>query len=80
MQHSEDLASAMVEAAPFKRALFRDVTACIFELSNKSPDRWKGNGQAEVHIDAQTGREMSVEEVTRQYTEAFQKAVQKSVE
>ena len=67
----------MVEVAPFKRALSRDVTACIFHLSNRSQDRWKRNGQVDVQITTPDGRAIALEEVVRRYTEA---SIQKSLE
>ena len=71
-----------------KKALTGDVTACIFYLSNRSPSRWKRNGQVEVQINAPAREEMSLEEVVRKYADAgrdacskaFAGAVQKAVE
>lgn len=54
-----------------KKAFTGDVTACIFYLSNRSPDRWKKNGQVDVHINAPAERGMSLEEVVQIYSDAY---------
>lgn len=53
-----------------KKALTGDVIACIFYLSNRSPDRWKRNGQVDVQITAPVGEDMSLEEIMRTYSGA----------
>jgi len=80
LKDSKETADAQVVMSLYHKTLQGDVAACIFFLCNRRPDKWKRTGQVEVHIDAQTGREMSTEEVVRTYTEAFQKAAQKAVE
>lgn len=80
LKDSKEIVDAQVVMSLYHKALQGDVAACIFWTCNRRPDKWKRNGQIEVHIDAQTGRQMSIEEVTREYTEAFQKAAQKAVD
>lgn len=80
MKDSKELADALVERSLFQKALSGDVTACIFFLSNRSPSRWKRNGQVDVQITGSVKRAMSVEEVTRRYAEAFRGYVQDYVE
>jgi hypothetical protein len=57
------------------RALSRDVTACIFDLCNRSPSRWKRNGQVDVQMrPLPTKDEMSLDEILRTYSGAVQQA------
>jgi transcriptional regulator with XRE-family HTH domain len=81
LRNSKELANALVERSLFLKALSGDVTACIFFLSNRSPSRWKRNGQLDVQISSAPAKEeLSVEEVTRRYAEAFKGYVQGYVE
>jgi hypothetical protein len=77
LRNSKERADALVERALFQKAVQGDVTACIFYLCNRSPSRWKRNGQLDVQITAPDGRAMALEKVVRRYTEA---SIQKSLE
>ena len=58
-----------------KKAFTGDVTACIFYLSNRSPDRWKRNGQVDVQISSAPAKEqMSLEQVIAQYGDVGREA------
>jgi hypothetical protein len=72
LRNSKERADAMVEAALFRKALQGDVSACIFYLCNRSPSRWKRNGQVDVQITAPAGKGELVEEVARKYADAVQ--------
>jgi len=80
LRDSKELANALVERSLFQKVLQGDVTACIFYLCNRSPSRWRRNGQVDVQITGSVDRAMSVEEVTRRYAEAFRSYVQDHVE
>ena len=72
LRNSKERADAMVEAALFKKALQDDVSACIFYLCNRSPSRWKRNGQFDVQItESVDKRAMTLEEVVRLYSDAY---------
>ena len=73
LRNSKERADAMVEAALFKKAVQGDVSACIFYLSNRSPSRWKRNGQLDVQITgSMEKRAMTLEEVVQTYSDAYE--------
>jgi hypothetical protein len=80
LRDSKELANALVERSLFQKALQGDVSACIFYLCNRSPSRWKRNGQVDVQITGSVERATPVEEVTQRYAEAFRGYVQGYVE
>lgn len=41
LKQTKDVVDAAVENALFKKAMSGDVTACIFWLKNRRPDRWR---------------------------------------
>ena len=60
-----------------KKAFTGDVTACIFYLSNRSPDRWKRNGQVDVQISsAPAEKDWTLEEIMRTYSGAVQQTLE----
>ena len=72
LRNSKERADAMVEHSLFQKALQGDVAACIFYLCNRSPSRWKRNGQLDVQITGSVEkREMTLEEVVQQYANAY---------
>jgi hypothetical protein len=72
LRNSKERADAMVEAALFRKALQGDVSACIFYLCNRCPSRWARNGQVDVQITAHAEKGMSVEEIVRRYSDAYE--------
>jgi hypothetical protein len=71
LRDSKELADALVERSLFQKALQGDVSACIFYLCNRSPARWKRNGQLDVQISSSSAkREWTLEEIMREYGEA----------
>jgi hypothetical protein len=50
LRESKELADALVEHSLFQKALQGDVSACIFYLCNRSPCRWKRNGQVHIRV------------------------------
>ncbi|MHC1679193.1 MAG: helix-turn-helix domain-containing protein [Candidatus Cryosericum sp.] len=77
LRDSKELADALVEHSLFQKALSGDVSACIFYLCNRSPTRWKRNGQVDVEIRPVPAKdEMSLDEILRTYSEALQQTTQ----
>lgn len=73
LRDSKERADALVERALFQKALQGDVSACIFYLCNRSPSRWKRNGQLDVQItESVDKRAMTLEEVVREYSDAYE--------
>ena len=73
LRASKERADALVERALFLKALQGDVSACIFYLSNRSPSRWKRNGQLDVQITGSVEkRAMTLEEVVKTYSDAYE--------
>lgn len=64
LRDSKEIADARVEAALFKKALSGDVTACIFYLSNRRPDRWKRYGK-ETEVQAAEGKENAMRQAIK---------------
>jgi len=75
LKDSKELADALVERSLFQKALSGDVSACIFYLCNRSPSRWKRNGQVDVQISsAPAEKDWTLEEIMRTYSGAVQQA------
>lgn len=71
LKDSKELADALVEHSLFQKALSGDVSACIFYLCNRSPARWKRNGQVDAQMATMLPTEvMSLEEIMRTYSGA----------
>jgi len=73
LKDSKELADALVEHSLFQKALQGDVSACIFYLCNRSPSRWKRNGQIST---TPIGEEFSLEEIMRTYSGAVQQTLE----
>ena len=72
LRDSKERADALVERALFLKAVQGDVSACIFYLCNRSPSRWKRNGQLDVQVSsAPAAGGMSLEEVVQEYANAY---------
>jgi len=77
LKDSKELADAPVEHSLFQKALQGDVSACIFYLCNRSPARWKRNGQVDVQMrPLPTKDEMSLDEILRTYSGAVQQTAE----
>lgn len=77
LKDSKELANALVEHSLFQKALSGDVSACIFYLCNRSPARWKRNGQIDVETrPVPAEKDWTLEEILRTYSGAVQQTVE----